>query len=399
MVELVRVTGDNQVGVRVRLEDGSYFVAPATISINAQGSEVAAGVGGSGLSIDENGDVRVVQPDTVDRATLDLSQAGNTMEMPIGRGQGVLGVDITGLSGSGATVVAESTVGLIWLPMNQLRVGAGGAIPMSATDDGSFRSSVVAKTRVRLRVSVAGTGTAQVSYSLSTNASLVQLSASIPPGNNKLGTVEVLNFPAFPASFSVSNLPATQPVSGTVNVGNLPATQPVSGSVTVSNFPAAFQVSNFPATQTIAGTVNVGNFPATQAVTVGNFPTTQQVVGIPGGTAPHAITPKTATNVSAFVASTAACNFFGAVVIGAPNGAGAYVLAMNRTTIPASGAALDQTQILAVTGFTAGNGASLVPDQFPDRFSTGCTILVSTSTTTYTPLTSNLPIYIKVRTI
>ena len=47
-------------------------------------------------------------------------------------------------------------------------------------------------------------------------------------------------------SVSVSNLPATQPVSGSVSVSNLPATQPISGSISVSNLPA---------TQAISGTI------------------------------------------------------------------------------------------------------------------------------------------------
>lgn len=58
-------------------------------------------------------------------------------------------------------------------------------------------------------------------------------------------------------SVAVSNFPATQDVSGTVNVGNFPATQNVGGTVNVGNLPA---------TQQVAGTVSVGNFPATQAV-------------------------------------------------------------------------------------------------------------------------------------
>lgn len=45
------------------------------------------------------------------------------------------------------------------------------------------------------------------------------------------------------SSVSVSNFPATQPVSGSVSVSNFPATQPVSGSVSVSNFPATQPVS------------------------------------------------------------------------------------------------------------------------------------------------------------
>jgi len=38
---------------------------------------------------------------------------------------------------------------------------------------------------------------------------------------------------------SVSNFPATQPVSGTVGVSNFPATQPISGSVAVSTLPGS----------------------------------------------------------------------------------------------------------------------------------------------------------------
>ena len=40
------------------------------------------------------------------------------------------------------------------------------------------------------------------------------------------------------SSVSVSNFPATQPVSGTVAVSNFPATQPVSGTVAVSSLPS-----------------------------------------------------------------------------------------------------------------------------------------------------------------
>lgn len=264
----------------------------------------------------------------------------------------------------------------------------------------------------------------------------------------------------FPASFQISNFPATQPVSGTiaisnaslavtqsgawsvaltgtptVNVGNLPATQAVSGSVSVSNFPtvqAASQSGNWavaqagtwtmqavqsgnwavgvtslpalPAGANAIGTVSVSNFPASQAVTGTFWQATQPVsIAAPVGViqqpaqASGAITPRTTTNVSGFVASAVACNFFGATVIGHPNGVGAYVLALNRTTIPASGAAITQGEIYAMTGFTAGGGANLIPDQVPDRYGVGCVLVCSTSTTTYTPLTTNLPLFIKAR--
>ena len=54
------------------------------------------------------------------------------------------------------------------------------------------------------------------------------------------------------SAVSVSNFPATQPISGSVSVSNLPATQPISGSVSVSNFPA---------TQPVSGTVAVSSQP------------------------------------------------------------------------------------------------------------------------------------------
>jgi hypothetical protein len=76
-------------------------------------------------------------------------------------------------------------------------------------------------------------------------------------------------------SVAVSNFPATQPVSGSVEVtnhpteiqiSNLPATQPVSGTVTVANPVTSVAVSNLPATQPVSGSLAVTNFPATQPV-------------------------------------------------------------------------------------------------------------------------------------
>lgn len=70
-----------------------------------------------------------------------------------------------------------------------------------------------------------------------------------------------------PKEVIITNLPATQDVSGTVSVDNFPAEQAVSGVVSVDNFPA---------NQPVSGTVDVGNFPAVQAVngevSVSNFP-------------------------------------------------------------------------------------------------------------------------------
>ncbi|PHJ59594.1 hypothetical protein VF14_08975 [Nostoc linckia z18] len=160
---------------------------------------------------------------------------------------------------------------------------------------------------------VATTGTGTPDDPLKTQQSItgaVAISQPLPVGENTIGKVEVTAMPPlsvgdinvevsevavsnFPASFQVSNFPATQTVAGIVSVSNfptsfqisnLPATQTIAGNVSVSNFPTSFQVSNFPtsfqvsnfpATQTIAGSVSVSNFPT--SFQVSNFPATQPV--------------------------------------------------------------------------------------------------------------------------
>lgn len=112
-----------------------------------------------------------------------------------------------------------------------------------------------------------------------------------------LSRVDVLSMPpiTFPsgASVSVSNFPATQPVSGTVTAnvnGTVPvsgtfwqATQPISGTVSVGNFPAtqavsgSVSVTNFPATQAVSGTVAATQSGA-WAVSVSNFPATTTTI-------------------------------------------------------------------------------------------------------------------------
>jgi len=95
------------------------------------------------------------------------------------------------------------------------------------------------------------------------------------------GTVE-LGSTSLAALENISvTFPATQNVNVTnaglnVSVTNLPATQPVSGSISVSNFPGTQPVSGtfWPTTQPVSGSVSVSNFPATQPVSIANPPVT-----------------------------------------------------------------------------------------------------------------------------
>ncbi len=112
-----------------------------------------------------------------------------------------------------------------------------------------------------------------------------------------------------------------------------------------------------------------------------------------------ALVPVTAVNTASLIAKNSPGSFFGATVVSNPSGASAYVLLLNRTTVPNSGSAFVAVEILGMTGFQAGGIASLAPDQVPDRFTVGAVLVCSTSTTTYTPPTSNLPLYLKARVI
>ena len=66
------------------------------------------------------------------------------------------------------------------------------------------------------------------------------------------------------SAVSVSNFPATQPISGSVSVSNFPATQPISGTVAVSSQPALSYLTDNVAVATmppITGTVAVSSAP------------------------------------------------------------------------------------------------------------------------------------------
>jgi hypothetical protein len=83
------------------------------------------------------------------------------------------------------------------------------------------------------------------------------------------GAIPVSQSGSWTVTASVSNFPATQPVSGTVAVSNFPATQPVSGTVTANQGTggsSAWKVDGSAVTQPVSGTVAVSNFPATQPV-------------------------------------------------------------------------------------------------------------------------------------
>jgi len=116
-----------------------------------------------------------------------------------------------------------------------------------------------------------------VNPSSATDVSALATSANQTNGQNKVqivnGNNQTYGSQATPFNVAVSNFPATQPVSGTVNAN---VTFPTTQQVSVSNFPANTEISNdvgnpIPVSGTVAisnpvNTVSVSNFPATQPV-------------------------------------------------------------------------------------------------------------------------------------
>jgi len=123
---------------------------------------------------------------------------------------------------------------------------------------------------------------------------------------------------------------------------------------------------------------------------------------LPNPAAGGALQPKTATNVSSFVASAVPCNFFGGSIIARTTGdAVVWVFLLNRATVPASGSTINMAEVVSMTGYSpTSGGAGLTPDQVPDRFTAGLVVLLSTAQDTYTPVTGvNLPKFIKMRVL
>lgn len=250
-----------------------------------------------------------IQTDSVNAVSLDLSVQNNSFTWTIGNGQGVAAIDVTGLNGSGASLVMESSVGgQLWTPLNMLVVGTGGAFTMMLNTDAALRVSTSAKRFMRVRVSTVGTGSAAISASLAANSSIVQFSSPLPTGSNQIGQVGLIgpitltapisisNFPSsfsisnFPSSISVSNLPAVQSVSGSVSVSNLPSSWTVGGSVSISNFPAV---------QPVSGSISISNLPSSQAVTGAFWQALQPVSLASVPLAPGAATDTTIAAMSA----------------------------------------------------------------------------------------------------
>jgi hypothetical protein len=181
------------------------------------------------------------------------------------------------------------------------------------------------------------------------------------------GSVEITNDVgnAIPVSFvggvAVTNLPATQPVSGSVSVSNLPATQPVSGTVAVNNLPAtqtvagAVSVSNLPSTQAVSGTVNVGTMPAVGVSSLPALPAGGNAIGsvTVSNTVPVADTRAALLHVTATGAAAAAVTASLPAVVGQFH----YIVALEITAYSTAARTGGATPVVVTSSNLPGNPA------------------------------------------
>lgn len=124
----------------------------------------------------------VSQQDATGSGSLALTTANAVYAIPMSAGRNALGLTISGLSGSGATITVErsNNGGTTWTNANTTESSATGSLSATITADGQARVGVAGATNIRLRVSTAGSGTATIAYNATTASGPVFLTGYLP---------------------------------------------------------------------------------------------------------------------------------------------------------------------------------------------------------------------------
>ena len=137
---------------------------------------------------------------TITGGPSDTNSTGNTLNSatlnaayvvsPIG-GQAELGFSISGLTASGATLTLEGSAadGTTFSAINEISPGAGQLLGSTITADGNYYINSGGRVKVRLRISVVGTGTITIASFLSSASSRISIMSPIPPSQNGIGNV------------------------------------------------------------------------------------------------------------------------------------------------------------------------------------------------------------------
>jgi hypothetical protein len=171
------------------------------------------------------------------------------------------------------TITPEATVaGTTYVPVNAI-VPSTGATVSSITSNGTWRISAAGWSVIRLCPTVTGTGSATVDVFDSGSTNVVSLENPIsfsPSGTQNVNQLQLggatLGAATAIGTTASGNVQGVQgtiggvplPVSGSVSVSNFPATQPVSGTVAVTQGTSPWVVTTPPPTTSVAITGTVG---------------------------------------------------------------------------------------------------------------------------------------------
>lgn len=117
--------------------------------------------------------------DNLATGTIAAATANAAYTVALGNGEGVVGFSVSGLTASGATLIAEATNNSgAYVAINTILPGSG-ALSQTIAADGNYRVNAAGHDNVRLRVSTAGSGTIAVGSVASSGQGLVALSAPV----------------------------------------------------------------------------------------------------------------------------------------------------------------------------------------------------------------------------
>jgi len=180
--------------------------------------------------------------------SLALASTSNTIAQLINNGQGIASIEVSGLTGSGATLIIEvqgaAGTGGTWSTKK-----CGAALVSTMTADGKLICEVSGDTQIRLRPSVAGSGTATVSINLSSQVGLAgwtkpAVSGFLDPSGNQVPDSAVNPHPVTDAAVAASAASLdtkatagnTSAASTATNTGNTAASAAsIDGKATTGN--------------------------------------------------------------------------------------------------------------------------------------------------------------------
>lgn len=254
-----KLTDDGSGNLKVNVAAGSLTVTEASVGVNGSSAPVSSNQAGA------------------------INPSGNLTPLHVNAANGLL------VDGSATTQPVSATA---------LPLPTGASTSVLQTTGNASLNSIDTKTPALGQALAAGsTPVVLTAAQVATLTPLSTVAVTQPTGTNLHTVVDS-------GSVSVSNFPATQPISGSVSVSNFPATQPVSGTVTANQGAANTIANSWPVeitdgtnvigtpthpvkidptgttTQPVSGTVAIsGTVPVSGSVSVSNFPATQPVSG------------------------------------------------------------------------------------------------------------------------